>query len=258
VTDEEYNAANVEITRTFPTVGDWFDRLPTETKQAQRARRKAALIGLELRDVRGAISALSCGTESPWTAYGAIEWAYGTIASKAAEVAARRAMRSGGGIPVRGRYQPIGGLRTIREQADELAELKKREGWTHDDTKTWLDSEIPEDPEDRREWHKCTACQDSGLVPCLSWIRRTKEGRILFAQGSKACHCQQGRTFSERRDESTRITPYDECEHVKLPFGIISGEEAQALLLATRERRANRNRNPGFDAYNDEQAARQF
>jgi len=256
MTDTEYAAITEKIAYTFPALASWFLRLPMAGRQAQRERRKATLIDLEARDVNNAITDFSIAPVAPWAGFGQEEWAYGHIAKRAKEFAESRAGRRD--VPIgRGAYQPIQGLKSIREQAEQLVELKKQPDWTHDDTRDWLDKEIPPDTEDRRERWSCLPCHDTGLVPCLASIRMVK-GEIVFTQGSKACHCQLGRTFSERRDESTRITPYDECEHVKLPFGIISGEEAQALLLATRERRANRNRNPGFDQYNDEQAARQF
>jgi hypothetical protein len=253
MTDTEYDTLNLKILRTFPSLGDWFARLDPEAKEAQRDRRKRALAALEGRDVENAIADLSLLPESPWSAYGAAEWAYNTIAAKAREFAAKRKHRE----EERGLLAVNHGaglfLRSIRELADELVTLKKSDGWTPGNTRDWLDREIPEDPNDKREWAKCTACRDTGLILVLSTIRRV-EDRVVHSTAAAACHCERGRVFAERKDEAARLPLYDECEQVRLPIGC-SGEDAERALLATRDRRAKKNRVKSWDDWNDREIA---
>jgi hypothetical protein len=253
MTDAEYDQANLKITATFPSLGSWFNRLDVDTKAAQRERRKAVLLPLEARDVLNAVTDLSRGAESPWSEYGAEEWAYNRIAAKAREFSAKRKHRE----EERGLLAVNHGtglsLRSIRELADELVTLKKSDGWTPGNTRDWLDREIPEDPNDKREWAKCTACRDTGLILVLSTIRRV-EDRVVHSTAAAACHCERGRVFAERKDEAARLPLYDECEQVRLPIGC-SGEDAERALLATRDRRAKKNRVKSWDDWNDREIA---
>jgi hypothetical protein len=59
--------------------------------------------------------------------------------------------------------------------------------------------------------------------------------------------------FAERKEESARLPLYDECEQVRLPIGC-PGDEAERALLATRERRAKKNRVTAWDDWNNRES----
>lgn len=247
MTEQEYTAINARIAATFPALGAWFASLPPDAKQAQRDLRKATLGGLESRDVEAAITAIAMAPERPWSGYGQEETAAAHIARKARELSdARAAKREAATLTRRGRRERMEGEHSLLELLAKLLAAKKDSSYEPGDAQALLDAWIPVSGDDRRDTYRCLQCLDTGLVTCVSTLRRFGD-RWAHSSCVACCDCQAG-----ERVAATKNPPphYDEHLHARIRATATS-HEACAAVLAWRNRRSQASRVGEFDSWNE-------
>ena len=144
-------------------------------------------------------------------------------------------------------------LATMREMADELLVARAAgQCRTAAETRAWFDSRLSGE-EDVRDATRCDVCRDSGLIQCLVSVRRNTDGSWRKWFGVASCPCAKGAHFRQYKEEKARVPMYDELEHVRVIPGATEAD-LQAEVRRVMERRANKNRVPGFDRFNERQA----
>lgn len=245
--EREYETLTAKIASTFPSLADWFARLPTDAKQAQRERRKSCLFGLEVRDVEAAVAAIASGTECPWAGYGQEEWAYAKIADKAREFSAKRGEERHV-ESYRRRAPRQHGESSLMDLVAKLASAK-RDGHCQsgEEAAALLDAWLPPS-DDKRDWVKCQLCGDRGLVTCVSTFKRRADGTPYHSSCLARCtECAAGEEIARRKSPPP---DYDQYEHAMIRT-TASGHEAEQAVRALLERREQCKRVGDFDRFNE-------
>lgn len=255
--DHEYRDCAARIIQVFPELGDWFRNLPDEaTRATQRELSKSLLMPLEASDVLAAISDLSKLTKPPWAGYGLAGKGAAFIAETAREIAGRRRSREDSerlcATARRRAKATVAGelLVSASGLAKDLRDARATgQCQTAAETRAWFAERLPGE-EDVRDAVRCSVCQDSGRVQCLISVRRNADGSWRKWFGVASCPCVEGATFRQYREEEARVPMYDEMKHVRVIPGATE-VDLQAEVRRVMDRRANKNRVPGFDAFNE-------
>lgn len=289
MTNEEYEQILRTILATFPELHEYGLRYtaapPGEesgpakdqriaTALAQRERRRDALLPLDAQDVRAAIEEFRLAAVVPWNQYGQQGQGFAMIRERARAIAkARRSAQSEASEHERTRdpnfrqRRGAGGLlgadgllpRSIRHDVDDLLRAKASgDVQTAADVRAFLSRGDDERERDRRDEFYCPLCRDTGVVVCVTSLRKQGSGAV-WTTGVAACSstkCIKGDVFANRKDERSRLVRYDECEHVRLDdpsFAQLS--DVLAAIERTRANREKKNRIGAFDEFNQRGAA---
>jgi len=246
MTEAEYTAINARIAAMFPTLGQWFAMLPPDAKQAQRDRRRAALAGLEARDVEAAIMAIANGPECPWAGFGQEEWASAHIARRARELSDARAVKREAATLTK-RKRVGGGEHSLLDLLAKLKDAQKQPDYHAGDAQALLDAWIPTTGDDKRDTYRCLECLDTGLVTVVSTLRRYGD-RWTHSTAVACCpECDAGARMANTKTPPAR---YDANEHAKIRLGATDAE-ACAAVDALLKRREEAKRVTAFDTFNE-------
>ena len=268
MTEQEYETIGRQIVATFPELGEWFKSLPDEaSREAQRARRRAALVQHDLRDVESAVIELRVLPELPWQRFGQQGNAFSMVAAKAQEFASKRREKMNTRQLVdEAKPLSVGSyVAPFRKLAEELVGLRQQETWTRQHEDDWFAEQLgPEEIDNKRHWVSCKLCGDTGIVTCLSTIKWVKpwrgigEPRIVATTMSAACTCHRGDVYGNRKQAP--LPRYNADVFVKLRMPC-SGPQAAEQLAHWKRTTAEAKRITGFDDFNrraDEAAGNEF
>lgn len=239
----EYEQLRDEILSTFPELHEYGARYakaqPGEsgearahriaTANAQRERRRDALIGLEVCDVRAAINEYRLAPNVPWNEYGRQGQGFAMIGDRAKQIAKERRSANAEASEhetavERGRRRDPGvsnGAALISASglvAEFVAARKRGELLDAKAVREWFDQREPltqAEADQRRNRYVCLACLDTGRIPVVAQLGRAKDGSLWWTTTSTACECESGCEFRQR-DERCRLPVYDETRHVRV------------------------------------------
>jgi len=249
---DEYKSAANYIINTFPSLAAWREKLTPQQQAAQRDRNRACLMDCEHADVMRAVAELAASPSDPWPYDSDKERAGAIIATNARDIAYQRVAARRNQETIEAGVRPTAPspiVESLRALGEELAKLKRQEGWTAADTQAWLDERIPPDESDRREWARCNECRDTGLITCLSAPPRRHDGRLIATTAVAACLCVAGRVYSRPRRDGVGLAVYDPLRHVRVKPNV-TGDEAAEAMRQWQKARDKAQRVSEFDNYN--------
>lgn len=279
----EYDACKDLILATFPELREYAARHHVQgddggrTRDAQIERRKACLTPHSAADVRQAIAEYATSAEVPWNEYGRQGQGFAMIGERARQIAKARANAASEVSEVERAKAPIqrrigqGGLqgigesiaRTLRDDVDDLLRAKA-DGHVRSaaECRAWIARHDDPQARDRRDEFACEMCRDTGLVTCLTSLRRYEqhgETWTSWTTGVAACSaksCIHGDRFADRRDDRARLPRYDETEMVRLADPTFAQlEDVLAAIAETRKKHEAKQRHGFIDDWNAKASA---
>lgn len=288
MTSDEYEALKDLILATFPELHEHASRygrsgrdatdMERATAHAQRERRKACLMPHSAADVRQAVSEFAVAADVPWNEYGRQGQGFAMIGERARQIAKARANSSADASQVERAKAPIRRRKRLGGQLHEADEIvprsfrsdvadllrAKADGHVRNaaECRAWIARHDDPQARDRRDEFACEMCRDTGLVVCVTSLRRYEErgeAWTSWTTGVAACSsrsCILGDRFANREDERARLPRYDETEMVRLPDPAFAQlEDVLQAIADTRRKNEAKNRHGFLDEFNRREEA---
>lgn len=208
MTNDEYRAWYRSLMARFPSVQQWWERLPEETRRVQSEDWRDALSRESKDDCDGALKQIKQGNAEPWPEFNR-EMIGAHVARVARSIRFERESRTSPRPSQEGSRAQKRQKHNVKGMFARICELREM-GISTEDAAKRVRAEFGTSVSDEGPRFRCLDCRDAGTVECWhpDTITRVLRGDDVRSKYTCAvpCHCPLGTKFITRDGEKTART----------------------------------------------------